>query len=308
MATDDSTGIGGARRILVLVAVTVAMTTVPTAARAYGWPVKPFFAQHPVRGFFGDPRIGNGGQRQFHFGVDVSAPNGTPVYATITGRVWLINAEAVGVSAGGGRSFEYWHLRPAVRAGQYVTAYRTIVGHIEKPSAHVHFSETRSGRYVNPLRPSAMRPFLDRTRPTIERVRAERDGEVVADVRDATPVAVAPPWANLPVMPALVRWRLLGRTAGRWTTAADFRWTIPSAGAFFSVYELATTQNHVRRPGLYRVRLARGVRLRRGLRIQILVADISGNCTLATFPLDRPGPVRRSRPDGSACTRPTRVP
>ena len=50
---------------------------------AYRWPLKPFGRQHPVRAFFGDPRIANHGRtRQFHFGIDISAPNGTPVYAT----------------------------------------------------------------------------------------------------------------------------------------------------------------------------------------------------------------------------------
>ena len=262
----------------------LAAAFVPSTAKAYGWPVKPFFQQHPVRGFFGDPRIGEGGQRQFHFGVDVSAPNGTPVYATRSGLVWLIHADAVGVSAGGGRSFEYWHIRPAVRAGQYVTAYRTVVGYIQKPWAHVHFSETLNGRYVNPLRPGAMEPFRDATRPRVARV-FETAAGVVADVFDETPLEVARPWHDLPVMPALVRWRLVGRTAGRWSTAADFRSTIPAASAFFSIYDAATTQNHVRTPGLYRVRL--GVALPRGrnLRIQILVADVSGNRSLTTFRL-----------------------
>ena len=45
---------------------------------SYGWPVKPFDVQHPVRGFFCDPRIGAKGSKAFHFGIDVSAPDGTP--------------------------------------------------------------------------------------------------------------------------------------------------------------------------------------------------------------------------------------
>ena len=58
----------------------------------YGWPVKPFHAQHPVRGFFGDPRIGmtpSGMTHTFHFGIDISCPDGTPVYATMSGTVYL---------------------------------------------------------------------------------------------------------------------------------------------------------------------------------------------------------------------------
>jgi len=58
----------------------------------YGYPVKPFRRRHPVRGVFGDPRIdlaSTGVKRQFHFGLDVWAPNGTPVYPTISGTIAL---------------------------------------------------------------------------------------------------------------------------------------------------------------------------------------------------------------------------
>src|SRR5580765_2425787 len=52
-----------------------------TLRPAYNWPVKPFGRQHPVRGFLNDPRIGGHGSRAFHFGIDVAAADGTPVYA-----------------------------------------------------------------------------------------------------------------------------------------------------------------------------------------------------------------------------------
>jgi len=35
---------------------------------------------------------------------------------------------------------------------------------------------------------------------------------LVVDVLDATPLLVRQPWSNLPVMPALVRWRVVGVT------------------------------------------------------------------------------------------------
>ena len=59
---------------------------------AHPWPIKPFDRQHPVRGLFGDPRIGDGGGKSFHFGVDVTpstAPPSTPSRAAVsrsTGR------------------------------------------------------------------------------------------------------------------------------------------------------------------------------------------------------------------------------
>ena len=70
------------------------------------------------------------------------------------------------------REFEYWHIRPAVRNGQRVIAYRTVVGWAEAPWEHVHFSERRDGVYVNPLRPGALGPFADTTRPGIKQLRA----------------------------------------------------------------------------------------------------------------------------------------
>ena len=71
---------------------------------------------------------------------------------------------------------QYWHISPAVRDGQRVVAYRTVVGYVEAPWGHVHFSEMRDGVYVNPLRPGALGPFADQTRPVIRNLRLERAG------------------------------------------------------------------------------------------------------------------------------------
>src|SRR4249920_248467 len=104
----------------------------------YAWPVKPFRAQHPVRGFFGDPRIANDGEsRQFHFGIDISAPNGTPVYATLSGRVWIhpLHDTTVEIVDGSGTEFSYWHVVPSVRGGEHVTAYETVIGHVKRRTA-----------------------------------------------------------------------------------------------------------------------------------------------------------------------------
>ena len=87
---------------------------------SYGWPVKPFDEQHPVRGFFCDPRIGAKGSKALHFGVDVSAPDGTPVYAVAGGTVHSEGAQNVGVVTGSGRSHGYWHIVKRVQHGQRV--------------------------------------------------------------------------------------------------------------------------------------------------------------------------------------------
>jgi hypothetical protein len=41
------------RRACLVVLLALAL---PAAAAAYSWPVRPFNKQHPIRGFFGDPR------------------------------------------------------------------------------------------------------------------------------------------------------------------------------------------------------------------------------------------------------------
>ena len=270
----------------------------------YGWPVKPFHSQHPVRGFFGDPRIANNEQcKQFHFGVDVSAPNGTPVYATLTGTAYVNSRHATTVEIVGsnGVEFSYWHIHPAVTHGQHVLAHETVIGHIEKPYGHVHFSEKRDGRYLNPLRPGAMGPFADGTRPWVKALHTQVDGrrvdpaavgafDLVVEAYDETPIAIPRPWHELPVTPALVRWRILGARGGvvlSWQTAADFRRTIPPASSFSAVWAPGTKQKLVRAPGHYRFVLARGLELPAGTyRVEVAARDLSGNGTLRGFELD----------------------
>jgi hypothetical protein len=54
--------------------------------------LEPFDRAHPVRGYFNDPRI-SGKSRAFHFGIDIAAANGTPVYAVRA--VWCISRARV---------------------------------------------------------------------------------------------------------------------------------------------------------------------------------------------------------------------
>jgi Peptidase family M23 len=280
-------------------------------APAYGWPVKPFGRQHPVRGFFGDPRIGlnpdGSTSRQFHFGVDVSAPNGTPVFATLSGRVSIHpeHDDVVFIDGAPGVEFSYWHVVPSVHTGDTAVAYKTVIGRVESPWAHVHFSEMRNGRYLNPLRPGAMGPYADPTRPKVTAVELERSGDaahvspaaaggtldIIAEVSDAPPLPVAAPWHDMPVMPALVRWRVVGGKGVEtgWQTAVDFRETIPAASAFASVFARWTRQNHPNRPGRYRIFLADGwnsSQLPAGnYRIEVSACDSRNNTVVADFPL-----------------------
>jgi hypothetical protein len=277
---------------------------------AYGWPVKPFHRQHPVRGFFGDPRIGmtpKGMHSGFHFGIDISCPNGTPVYATLDGTVRLesFRPEVVTIVGRDDRTqFEYWHIRPAVANGAHVTAYRTLVGWAEPPWEHVHFSERRDGVYVNPLRPGALGPFRDTTRPWLKelRVDVERGGvssraaqgtvDLVVEAYDMTPIRVPGRWGGKPMTPSLLRWRLVtpyGAVVRGWRTAIDHRLVKPDDAAYTTQYAQWTRQNKRGRPGRYRFVLTaswdtRGVTDGVYL-VEVAASDTRGNTGFRRFPI-----------------------
>jgi Peptidase family M23 len=264
---------------------------------SYGWPVRPFDEQHAVRGFFCDPRIGAQGQKSFHFGVDVSAPDGAAVFAVEAGTVESEGDENVGVvTAGGTRKHSYWHIVPRVRPGQRVRKH-ALLGHIARPWAHVHLGELRDGRYWNPLRPGALTPFHDYGAPVIDRIVAERGGRridpraltglvnLIAVTHDNPPISAPPPWRGLPVTPALVRWRLVryAREVIPWRVVADFRSTLLPMSRFSAVYAAGTRQNRPNVPGLYRFWLARGWDTRQhrdgSYRLDVEAADIRGNAS-----------------------------
>jgi hypothetical protein len=264
---------------------------------SYCWPLKPFDHQHPVRGFFCDPRIGDKGGKAFHFGIDVSGPDGTPVYAVQAGTVDVEGAQNIAVVEGGGASEHgYWHIVPVVKHKQHV-AQHELLGHIGKGWGHVHFAERRGGAYWNPLRKGALTPFADFGAPVVDRIVVERAGkqlarntvfgvvQLIAEAHDITPIAVPPPWKGIPVTPALVRWRLVrgGRAIVPWTVTADFRKTLLPNSRYPAVYAAGTTQNHPKVPGLFRFLLAKAFDTRRHpdgtYRLDVEAADIRGNAS-----------------------------
>lgn len=127
------------------------------------WPV-----MGPINSGFGqreDPVLG-GGTGEFHKGVDIGAPEGTPVHAPASGRV-----VKAGMGNGYGREIEidhgngirtvYGHLHGwAVTAGQYVAKGQVIgyVGHSGKTTGnHLHYEVQVRGAAVNP------HPYLQTT-------------------------------------------------------------------------------------------------------------------------------------------------
>ncbi|HEX3057270.1 MAG TPA: hypothetical protein VHP82_14150 [Gaiellaceae bacterium] len=274
------------------------------AAAAYGWPVKPFDHEHPVRGNFGDPRtvflgpptrrtlLTAAGSFQFHFGVDISAPNDTPVYPVESGVVTRVTDEEIVVAGPAGHSFEYWHLRSAVRSGELVTVDKTVLGRILKPAGHVHLSELEGGVYVNPLQRGHLTPYHDDTAPRVTRVtvRESADGvEFDAEAEDFPSLPVPGAWNGLPVSPARIAWRL--ETAGGSVVVPervvfDVTQHLPTA-PFWSVYERGTHQNMTaftsfyafRQPGDYIYRLGTLHVAPGAYRVVVTASDIRGNAT-----------------------------
>jgi hypothetical protein len=245
-----------------------------------------------VRAYFNDPRI-SGQSKAFHFGIDISAPNGTAVHAVEAGTVHLEDARAISVAAGD-NEFGYWHVVPAVQHHQEVARHE-LLGHIDAPWLHVHFAERRAGTDRNPLRAGALTPWQDGTRPKVTRVTFSRNGtelspdavhggvDVIAEAHDTPPLAVPAPWNDLPVTPARLRWRVLrdAEVVRAWHTPVDFRATLLPQSAFRRIYAPGTRQNHADEPGVYRFYLAHSwstTLLPDGsYKLQVQAVDLAGN-------------------------------
>lgn len=258
----------------------------------YSWPLEPFDRPHPVRGYFNDPRI-SGASRAFHFGIDISAPNGTAVYAVRGGVVHLGGPRSLSVEAGK-LAFGYWHVVPAVSHLQRVEQHQ-IVGHVEAPWLHVHLAEHRSGVYRDPLRPGALTPWNDTTRPHVTRIVFSRRGralssaaisgavDVIAEAHQMPPLEVPAPWHRLPVTPARLRWRVRrgDRTVRPWHLPVDLGEELLPQEAYRRIYAPGTRQNRPRKPGLYRFYLAHTwstTLLADGrYRLEVEASDLRGN-------------------------------
>ena len=271
---------------------------------SYGWPVKPFNRQHPVRGYLNDPRNGHGDAKSFHFGIDISAPNGTAVYAVEAGKVFLTRGRMAVAIQGAKREFGYWHVKPAVRNHQLVRVHQ-LIGYVyaDGTGRHVHLAEHRNGEYLNPLRPGGIGPYVDRTPPTVSSIRFFRNGrelspralsgrvDVVAEIVDTTPLLVPAPWSNLPVSAARIRWSI--RQGSKAVVPVHI--TIESdhmlpGKVYDAIFAPGTSQNYVRTPGHYRYYLARGLRAARlpddVSRLRIEAVDTRGNRALASVEVE----------------------
>lgn len=239
---------------------------------SYGWPVKPFDRAHPIRGSFGDPRtvfagpptldtlLTGDGKFSFHQGVDISAPDGEPVYAVASGTVVRVTREVVGVTCHNGRAFDYWHVNAKVRVGQKVEAGESVIGFVQRPSKHVHLTQVEDGRVVNPAAPGRLTPYADTTAPQILSIGLRRNDlapnelpqfvrgsvQLLVEAIDEPALRVPGNWSDLPVTPARLTWRIEkwpGRVVVPERVAHDVRNSLPSNGRFWDTYARGTAQN-----------------------------------------------------------------
>jgi hypothetical protein len=286
------------------------------SALGYGWPLKPFHEAHPIRGNFGDPRtifsgdygpdgLNGEGAFSFHNGLDISGVPGQAVYPVVSGIARVRDLSAVTVRASGGRVFKYMHITPTVYDGQRVTAYKTIIGHIDAIAAHVHLSEIDNSVVINPLGTHHLAPYMDLTKPKVASLQLRAPNgqvfkslgiaghvELVAQAYDMPALPVPGAWFGYPVAPAVVSWALLseGRYVVEPTTAADFRYTIPLRRDFWKTYARGTYQNKPRFanhqlrtwPGRFEFKLTKGLfdttKLADGTYVlRVTVEDTAGN-------------------------------
>jgi murein DD-endopeptidase MepM/ murein hydrolase activator NlpD len=296
----------------VLVAL-LASLAFPAFAPAYDWPVAPFDRQHPIRGTFDDPRTRTGrvdhdptNPMSFHDGVDIQVPDGTPVYAIEGGEVFYVNRWAVSVvsptsSVAPPLTFGYWHLERVVGEHQLVARHQ-LLGYVKTDAGHVHLSEQRFGRYVNPLRSGGLAPYADNTAPVIRQIglrpcntSRELSTDPVSGCVDLVVNAFDPPslqlqgqWRGAVLPPFRIAWS--GLSSGSWLPAAarpplafDEFLRVPLG----DVYAPGTMQNLRNRPGSYFFWLARDLDTRiltDGVyTIHVSVSDIRNNETLGTF-------------------------
>ena len=106
--------------------------------------------KHPVLGY-----------ERMHNGVDMAAPQGTPIYAAKSGKVTTTSYQAggagyyVSINHGDGFASIYMHMTNyIVKPGQHVSTGQ-VIGYVGSTGGstgpHLHFGISYKGTYVNPM-------------------------------------------------------------------------------------------------------------------------------------------------------------
>ncbi len=132
-----------------------------------------------------------------HLGIDYAAPQGTPVWASASGRVVEVglkrgSGNTIVLAHAGGLSTRYYHLSRyarGLRVGQQVKQ-KEVIGYVGMTGLatgpHLHFSVTKNGAFVDPSKLQISRDapvpdraaFLDAIRPRVAALKAIQSGTV----------------------------------------------------------------------------------------------------------------------------------
>jgi hypothetical protein len=254
-----------------------------------GWPVRPFHQEHPIRAGLNELRTGS-----MHSGIDIQARDGQAVYA-LQGGVAKVTRQGLDTNVQVGR-FVYFHLRPWVSTGQYVSPYSTVLGTILPTAGHVHLTDQLGRTELNPLRPGGrvVGPWHDTAAPVIGLPEFHRAGAVDVRVYDPQSFVRHTTYSTPVLAPAALAYRLY-TTRGRRLT--PLRWALRGSHVYpFSVRHLVYTPgargggwecfaHHPRCTPNWDYHLAGGLaprlpRLRPGVyRLTIYAWDWAGNVT-----------------------------
>ena len=190
----------------------------------------------------------------------------------------------------------------AVRHHQAVRG-ASAVGHVRGAVGPTSTKPSAAASSTNPLRMGALTPLARSVLAAHRRdIRlARRQGLSPFEVhrlggRDLSEPSLGdlppPPraaWANMPVTPALARWRVLkaGQVIRPWHSPVDFRRTLlpPS---LFPIVRSGRRQSHPNKPGRYRFYVARAwattPAAERPLPAGVSAADVQGNHAKARLP------------------------
>jgi murein DD-endopeptidase MepM/ murein hydrolase activator NlpD len=120
------------------------------------WPTKGWISSN-----FGYRTSPFTGKREFHKGLDISGPSGTPVYAPANGKVSFTGTDGgyglcIVLNHGNGITTRYAHLnRTGVKVGQNVSRGEMIglMGNTGRSTGpHLHYEVRLNGVFVNPER------------------------------------------------------------------------------------------------------------------------------------------------------------
>ena len=169
-----------------------------------GWPLKPFHEQHVVRAGINEVRPAN-----LHVAVDIQANDLQAVYPIYSGRAYPAPTGSYGdynIRVG---PYIYWHVVPRVHSGQWVTAYKTVLGQVESGFGHIAFSQGSTAKTLNPLRPGGgLVPYTDTEPPVIGVPRIYADGRVIVRAFDPQSFIHKLSYLTPVLAPSSLAWRL----------------------------------------------------------------------------------------------------